>query len=192
LLWTFNSTLPVTSGITHTTFAGVPLWQWPIEVVVWEYALRALAPDIKRIIELGTFHGGLSLYLWLWAVNLGIVYDGYDMARPSILDTPLGKLTCGEEDINSCFHTLDIHGVGQGEILTLLNSDEKILLVCDDGNKRLEVWNFGAALRPGNYLAVHDWMAEIKPEDIDPSKFAPHLDDITSGIGSLWRFFKRL
>lgn len=190
LLCSFNDRLPVLpEGIRHSTFIGVPMWQWPVEIVVWEYFMREIKEKIARIVELGTFHGGLSLYLWLWARSLGIDYVGFDKIRPSILDTRFGKLSVGSYYFDECFNVVDIHASRIYRIDELISSVDNTLLVCDDGNKRLEVWNYGANLRPGSYLAVHDWMAEIKPEDISLEKFSPFMEDIAVRLGSLWRFF---
>jgi hypothetical protein len=48
------------------------------------------------------------------------------------------------------------------------------VLYCDNGSKPLEVGTFAPALRPGDFLAVHDLGTEVFTRDI-PAGFAARL-----------------
>lgn len=137
----------------------------------WQSFLAA--HRVAGIVELGTGLGAFSLWL---AERVPLVVT-VDAERPS--DPPKRFV---QRDIFA-----DPLDLAAPEFRGL----RPLLLFCDNGDKPREVALYGPALRVGDYLAVHDFDAEIFASDI-PSEFKPVLADVCEELGSVTRFFQRL
>lgn len=163
----------VCQTVTKTSFAGVPQAQYLCDWLLWESVLNS-NPQLKGIVELGTWLGGMSLYLYAQAQARGLSFLTLD-AQPPEAEIP-------------CFERLDIYRYS-GELSLRMKAMGPIALFCDGGNKPRELRTFPPALAEGSIIVVHDWMTETMPTDV-PDFLEELYGDYCDEIGSLSRVFR--
>jgi cephalosporin hydroxylase len=164
------------------TFAGADLAQTWQDLALWEAFLDR--HPVASLVELGTWRGGMAIFLALQCRARGIRFLTAErftdqIQRPDLL-----------AELGAEVLAVDLHsGEGAARMREILEGlPRPRLLFCDDGDKRLEVRSFGPSLASGDLLAVHDWLAEIGPEDV-PAEFVPLMQPECEGTESLTRFF---
>jgi cephalosporin hydroxylase len=134
-----------------------PLSIWTLERVLTE-------TQPKRIIELGTGSGLLTIYLAMWArLNQArvITYD-HQLIEEGVLHVL--------RDLSVTVRTADIlSGESDGEIRKSLHSDNRVLLYCDNGRKMQELATFAPLLKRNDILGCHDYRTEVQPKVIGPT-----------------------
>ena len=131
---------------------------------------------IKRIVELGTYKGALSLYLGICGKQNDLpVYtlDVNQVANPSTMKTlqALGVFS----------FRINVFGdVGKVCVQSLI-ADEPVYLICDNGNKVAELKTYAPMLPPGSMVSVHDWTHEVHPDEVagivKELKLQPYKED---------------
>jgi len=131
-------------------FLGEQSGQSIAEMYIWETL------DFERIIEIGTWKGGFSLYLYLLCLNKGkdfYTYDIYDYE-----DSKLKKLL----NFKKCFKRKNVFsGDVEKEIKELIQRKGKTILFCDGGNKKREFEMYSKHMKKGDLIAIHDWQVEV-------------------------------
>jgi hypothetical protein len=158
--------------IDRASFAGVPASQIWADFLLWELVLNA-HPSLDSIFELGTGQGGFSRYLWAQASSRSMTFKTWDAAVP--VDPPFG------------FNQADVFRDSEwiaGEIVQAGPS----ILFCDNGDKKRELRTYAPYLEPGEVVVVHDWLAEIGPDDV-PESLVPIHEDLCDELGSMSRVF---
>jgi len=142
------------------TFAGSLIAQAWNDLPLWEEFLNRHA--VRSIVELGTFRGGMAIFLALQAGARQVRFVTMD-ANLDQIENPqfLGALGATVVRANLLE---DSAVLAMGELLEEL--PKPVLLFCDNGNKREEVRRFAPLLQVGDYLAIHDWGSEISAADI--------------------------
>lgn len=158
-----------THNLFGSTFCGVVMRQYWADLALWELFLNKYS-DIKTIIELGAFKGGMTLFLDVQARARGQQFFSFDRDWPDALDTPLADVL----RLSARF----LHGdfwVEMNGALRMMLRDEQykpLLLFVDGGNKAKEFQAFVPELSPGDYVAVHDYGTEFQkrngPDDVEP------------------------
>jgi SAM-dependent methyltransferase/glycosyltransferase involved in cell wall biosynthesis len=121
------------------------------------------AGSIKRIIELGSARGALSMYLGLCGRRLGIPVYTVDF-EPVMADATRRVLA----DLGVTVLRLNCLGEGPGRLaVRALVSDVPVYLLCDNGNKQVEFSLYAQHLMPGSMVSVHDWLSEVGPQGVD-------------------------
>lgn len=126
-------------------YKGIEICQHPD---IDEY-FSEIMDDFTRIIELGTYYGGLTQYL-----NDFKRYDcdliSYDL-QPWLCQLPEG-------------HGIDVRKGNfylkktQREIKELIqDTDKRVLVLCDGGDKVFELSTFCKFLKPGDVIMCHDY-----------------------------------
>ena len=140
-------------GSSHE-FEGVHLGQTP-EV---ENYFKNLVTYFDRIIEIGTYAGGLSLLMYRYKLeNTELIsYDinsEFNTVNKSIpIDFRIGDVF--EENVRN-------------EIISLITEkDKRILLICDGGNKNEEFNLFSKYLKLGDVIMIHDFKESDDDFDI--------------------------
>lgn len=114
------------------------------------------ACSVDRIIEIGTQRGGLTLYLALWGLRLGVPVYTFDI-EPLLyreVDHVLAKMGVQTYD-------MDVFSeAGVEEIRALAKTPT--YLVCDGGDKEREFETFAPMLPTGSVISVHDWGTEVQ------------------------------
>lgn len=154
-------------SFTGTSFAGVPMAQQWVDLVIWEGILND-NPTASGIVEIGTFKGGFSLYLAAQAQARGMFFRTYDVLPPEV-DVP-------------GFVRLDVfaHADAVGEHLRRY---DPLVLFCDGGNKARELRTFSRFLSHQSVILVHDWKTEFLPDHVPDNVefvYEPWLIDLGS------------
>lgn len=130
------------------TLFGRSIGQSWDDLEIWEEVLNE-NPHIFEIIEIGTYHGGMSCYLWTQAKSRGLGFRTYDINFPFPANYPLFD-----------FFQMDVLEN------TISLSKQDVVLFCDGGNKREEVRKYSDLLTDDSILAVHDFQTEFLLKDI--------------------------
>lgn len=131
-------------------YKGIVIAQSPRAVALWEKILKEVRP--KRILEIGTYRWGMSL-LFSEHCNEFYTYDiKYHTYRPEKFP-PKTRLL-------KQFKKVDVFSIEE-EIGALIQKEGVTLVYCDGGDKIKELATFSEWLKPGDYIAVHDWGTEV-------------------------------
>lgn len=154
-----------THELFNSTFGGIVMRQYWADLPLWENFLTK-HDDIQATIELGAFHGGMTLFLAAQCAARGLAFYSLDRSYPEALDTTLAKLL----NLKDAFLLGDFWTDTNERLLWLLHAEalKPLLLFVDGGCKRKEFAAFVPELSPGDYVAVHDYGTEFKPEDVEP------------------------
>jgi hypothetical protein len=121
------------------------------DLEVWEIVLNEFPEDhFQWIIELGTFEGGMSFYLYAQAWARRMRFFTVDKKNP--------------RNFVPCFTNTDIRKGLPAHWKFHMESPG--ILFCDNGNKPAEVYHYHNSLHRESLLAVHDWGTEFKQSDI--------------------------
>ncbi len=118
--------------------------QTPRAIALWKKVFSEIKP--KRIIEIGTYRWGMSLF---FSEHCKEFYT-YDIKQFPTSHTELLKH----------FTKADVFKI-EDDIGTLIQKQGTTLVFCDGGNKARELALFADWLKPGDYIAVHDWGTEV-------------------------------
>lgn len=111
----------------------------------------------NTIIEIGTCHGGLSMYLALAANAMGAKFFTFDIVndlkKPHLL-----------EALNGTFFQLDVFKNKAIKIIThrLNEENNRVLLLCDGGKKIKEFNLYAQYLKPSDVIMAHDYFTSMK------------------------------
>jgi hypothetical protein len=159
-----------------TSFAGVPMAQTWADLYLWEVVLNE-NPEVVAVVELGSWKGGLSLYLEAQCDGRGLEFRCYDVREP-------------EKPVRG-FVRADIFR-HKDQINSYLRSFQApIILFCDNGNKPREAQEFGPSLSRRSLMIVHDWGEEISEADI-PACFQQELADFCKSLYSRCAVFRMM
>lgn len=123
--------------------------------------------DIKRVVELGTGCGGLTL---LFGVNM-LQRDG------KVLSFDIEPIQSEQarrdfEKLNITFERRDVFEEDTVERVQKFIEGERALIFCDDGSKSREFRLYSKILKKNDLIMAHDWGIEISQGDIDESLLA--------------------
>jgi len=157
-----------------TTFGGHPCGQTVADWYLYELLLNERT-DICAVVEIGTWQGGFSRYLFAQCAVRGMDFVTYDAVMPD--SEPPG------------FEQRDVFA-DKDEVIERLGSYEApVLLLCDGGNKPREARLFSPHLPAGSVVVVHDWLTEFLPED-EPDYFVPVFEEVCEILGSMSRVYE--
>lgn len=166
-----------------TTFLGMPMRQYGIDLLLWEHFFTLYKEDIVQVIELGSGYGGFSLYLLLQCIQHNLEFYTFDNKFMKAHTSKVGK----KFQLKKHFAILDIFKQTDFVHIKQLMT-HPTLLICDNGDKPKEIATFAPLLEPGDFLTVHDWGVEIFAKDI-PSQFKPVIATTAQSVESLTGFF---
>jgi hypothetical protein len=155
------------------SFAGVLMAQYVCDWHLWECVLTE-NPHLAGIVELGTWQGGMSRYLWAQAQARGMKFVTYDSMLP---DVPPPE-----------FVKLDMYRYPE-VVAAAAATMGPVALFCDGGNKPRELKTFPPLMPEGSIFLVHDWGTETVPTDV-PDFLEELYGDFCDEIGSVTRVFK--
>ncbi len=146
------------------------LWE---DLVLWELMLNA-HPELRAIVEIGTWKGGMARYLHAQAEARGMDFVTYDVFVPAAAIP--GFVQC------DVFANPEV-------VLAYVAEREPLVLLCDGGNKPRELATFATALHRGSVAVVHDWLTETMPDDV-PDGLTEVYGEFCDQIGSMSRVFE--
>lgn len=168
---------------TSSTFCGVEIGQAYKDLLLWEEFLNRATP--KSLIELGSWQGGMSMFLAIQCHCRSMDYVGIDVKQAderaaNTVQALGGRLVRGDLFTPS----------GQEIVCELIQKPTKpMVLFCDNGNKRSEYQKFVPKLAIGDFVAVHDWNSEFYDHDRVPPLEMMMGDDCRL-TESITRFFR--
>jgi hypothetical protein len=156
---------PRTHNLFGSTFGGIIMRQYWADLALWENFLTAHS-DIRTILELGAFHGGMTLFLAAQAAARNLTFYTADRAYPEALDTILARLL----NLKDAFILGDFWEDANERLLFLMHNPQlkPFLLYVDGGCKWREFQAFVPELSAGDYVVVHDYGTEFQPEHAEP------------------------
>ena len=115
--------------------------------------------DIKGIVEIGTYLGGLSCYLGAECIERGfkplLTFDNKVRYEPRLF-----KALDVDFVVDDCFSEQSVNKIKE------YVKDTPVLFICDGGFKTKEFNTFAPLLPKGSIVAVHDWDIEVNLEGI--------------------------
>ena len=166
-----------------THFLGTRAIQYYADFYLWEVFFNRRGKQIKQLVELGSGNGGFSTYLLLQCYQRGIEYCGFDKRKPTCEDSPI-QLLLG---LYNRIYQGDIFQELKYKVIELLVKNKPVILYCDNGDKPKEFKRFVPYLKSGDFVAVHDWGTEFKPEHIIYDNVTEILTDVD--VGGITKFF---
>jgi len=153
-------------------FAGIRIQQaWTTLYLLEDILDKDI--NIRRIVELGTGYGGLSLFFGLHMFERGSVLT-FD------IETKMPHHWYGlSRNLPIAFVQQDIFCPCIDIPVSHFLSKYKALVFCDAGEKvdRIpQIRKFAGFLKPGDLLMAHDYYNSITPEDIIPLCEELHLE----------------
>jgi len=106
--------------------------------------------QFARVIEIGTFHGGLSLFLAFCCLVKNMKFFTFDirMNGKTAVYNKIRKLG-GKFEKANVFQT--------DKIKQLILAPGRVMLLCDGGNKPKEIRTFAPFLKQGDVIMGHDY-----------------------------------
>lgn len=148
--------------------------QFWIDVILWENVLNS-NPQVEGIIEIGTWQGGFSWFLWAQAQARNQMFWTCDVIQPD-KEPPE-------------FERLDVWANPE-RIREVINYPQgPVALFCDGGNKPRELANFAPMCPVGSVILVHDWGTETLPSDV-PDFLEEIYGSWCDTVGSITRVFR--
>lgn len=148
--------------------------QYLCDLYLWEAVLNE-HPEMGAIIEIGTWTGGMSLWLHAQAEAREMLFRTYDVIKP-------------ERRIPN-FVQIDVFAAAEDIGRHIEKHTKPLILFCDGGNKPREVKTFWRYMPKGSILMVHDWGTETLPSDI-PEELEMVYGDFCEELVSMTRCFK--
>jgi len=169
-------------GMDVASFAGAPFQQTWYDLPLWELFFNRF--PCRSVVELGTGQGGMAIFFAVQALRRGMKFTTFDRER--LYDDQTYK-ALGE--LGARCHLVELFDRAEF-VRGLLSAQERpLVLFCDNGDKPREFREFRPVLTSGDYVAVHDWNAEIRLSDIQP-ELPMVLADECDKTGSITRFFR--
>lgn len=147
-----------------TTMFGRPILQTWEDIELWEIILNEWGSRLNWILELGTWQGGFSFYLYAQACARGIEFTTLDVNRPE-------KFVAGFVKWDILNHL--------PEFVAEMYREKPGVIFCDNGNKPEEIKICVDWAHKESLFAVHDWGTEFLPKDIPDSLAACAYSSMT-------------
>lgn len=144
--------IPLYHPTEAQTVLGLPCAQNALALPTWEYAFKVHPP--RRILEIGCGTGAFT-YALKQVVGPDVTVTAWDITKAP---------TEGFEKrfaLHPYFHHADAMSAYERErISVLLGNEGTSYVLCDGGNKLEEFKTFAPMLKPGDVIAVHDYMVD--------------------------------
>ena len=194
-LWNYDETghdtgIPVSplGFITNQNRMAIP---------TWSYAMETYRP--ARIVEIGAYNGGFTCALAIHAYNIGARVYSFDRSEiPNAKYKALGDFLGIHWFVMDCFSEQGI-----STIMDLVKLPGVTYLLCDGGNKVLEITTFAPFLKPGDVIAGHDYYVarpdywprtELPIEQVEAAlssnSFVPFMQEYFDAAA--WLVFRKL
>lgn len=147
--------------IAHLSYKGLGTEQNPNIIYPFDKLIAEIRPS--RIVEIGTFAGGLTLILRTILDNNELqnsVITTYDVNTPTYL-LPLIENTPNVVSFTKNLFSSDYQNFGgeseKSQIVSLIKSPGTTLLLCDGGCKKCEFNILSKYLKVGDVIMAHDY-----------------------------------
>ena len=117
--------------------------------------------EFKRILEIGTYKGNLSLYLLLFCLNRKNNTEFYTYDPKHLWDgSPLKRLL----NFQDYYYKYDVFEY-EKQIGEIIQKDGISIVFCDGNDKSREFNIFAPYMKVGDILGIHDWNTEYSSEE---------------------------
>jgi hypothetical protein len=146
--------------VTHANYKGLSIEQNPNIIDVFNTLISDYKP--LRILEIGTFHGGLTLIL-RDLLDINQLYNSdvltYDVNTPSFMLQIIGDKKITSKTKNLFSHTyLEFNSTeSRQELYNYINQDGRTIVLCDGGSKKNEFNLISGLLKIGDIIMAHDY-----------------------------------
>jgi predicted O-methyltransferase YrrM len=146
--------------ITHASYGGLSIEQNPNILNVFNKLIGFTKPS--RILEIGTFHGGLtSIMRDLLDIN-GLNKSDlltYDVNTPNFLIIQLGdkKITVRTKNLFTDNYDKFRDDESKKELFDYINQPGLTIVLCDGGSKKNEFRLISSLLKEGDVIMAHDY-----------------------------------
>ena len=156
---------PRTHHLFGSFFCGMEMAQYWADLPLWENFLNEHR-EVVALIEMGTYKCGMSVFLKLQCIAREMRFWTFDRRRPLEMDSPI----CQALQLDENFVLGDFFADRKDKLVGLLSWKEikPLVLFVDGSNKPLEFATFVPYLAAGDYVVVHDYGTEFKPEAEEP------------------------
>lgn len=146
-------------------------WEWRLSFIgqpmqhnyYLYYIIDKIMEDhqVSKIVEIGTGYGALTTVLGLWGIAKDIpvlTVDIQNMHNEKIFKA-----------LDITYLQVDEFGKEFEQAVSLFTKDftDKVLFICDGGNKIREFNLWAPHLASGSIIAIHDWTVEVRYSDIE-------------------------
>lgn len=148
------------SGEWNNLFLGIPILQFPNDLMTYQRLLFEVKPDV--VVETGTFHGGLTLYLAMVLENI----NERGLVLTVDMDDAASNDLRGSRDIRQSLkdRIRFFHGsstdTGIVEQMAALAKGKRAIVILDSYHGRAHVAKeleaYSAFVQPGGYIVVND------------------------------------
>jgi cephalosporin hydroxylase len=179
----FSYTLPKKSKSSYT------LSQVPDIAEYFEPFLVRQNFDI--VLEIGTYKGGLTILLDVIKKVNKLKFELISIDASMWNDKEFKKLLKDFSTRNIRFTQIDsFSDAGIDFIRTILQSDNKVCLLCDGGDKIREFNLYSKYLKPGDFIMAHDYYHDIDPYPTQwkwqEIRFTDIADSVSKNNLSFW------
>lgn len=140
----------------ETRFFGLRMQQSPLATRALNVLLRTIEAEgrpIRRIVELGTGQGGLTVLLGLYALDVGAELVTYDLREDPAALPLLERLGVRRR-------VADLrHEFVRDEVTRTIGDEGLSLVICDAGRSRADLALAIDAMKRGDLVLVHDYAA---------------------------------
>lgn len=150
------------------SYAGIPVERKWADIFTVEVLLAYAQPQL--VIELGTGTGGFSAFLATWCYQTGARfmtfdthYKGSPTKRANYRALGLIRRLAGSYQSRDVFAARTVRKIGNQ-----VRRPGVAFIYCDNGNKAKELRTYAPLLKPGDFIAVHDYGSEVFPADVEP------------------------
>jgi len=172
------------------TFLGGLCAQPFTALFAWE---RFLAPlDFARFIEIGMGYGNTSMFFLMHCLNKDAQYIGYEKSKAAGKANSVMKRLL---DLAAHRRTQNFYNPAvMKSIRHMIHQPGTSIIFCDGFDKPYEFAEFAKALKPGDYIAVHDWgrasYQEWLQDAIDVNLLTPVDPDAWDALNSITRLWQ--
>jgi len=143
--------------------------------------------QFSEVVEIGTGHGALTTVLGLWGLTKDIPVLTVDIQHihNERLFNYLGITFMQIDEFGKDFE----YAVSQ----FTNNYTDKVLFICDGGDKVREFNLWAPKLASGSIITIHDWTVEVAQTDIEPvaSQYCiPYNEDMWNKLNVQFATFK--
>jgi cephalosporin hydroxylase len=147
-------------GDWNNMFLGIPVLQFPNDLMTYQRLLFDVKPDV--VIETGTFHGGLTIYLAMLLENINeqarvLTVDVEDEGVKEVLASPSVRQSLKDR---IRFFRGSSTDPAIAEQIAALAKDKKALVILDSlhgrSHVRQELELYARHVKPGGYVVVND------------------------------------
>ena len=177
-------------NITSIHMFGVPIRQTCFDI----FFMNELLTDLKfdHIVELGTYQGGLTVFLGLHALNKGIDVTTFDVR----IEPQSDSYNLWKKLLPITFYQLNVFSEEAKRIVREKAKTGRMLIMLDGGDKPLDFKTYAPLLEANDVMLIHDKDRYIFQNDVNPIAKAnglePFYQDEINKIGSdIFCFIKK-